>query len=43
MRIAFEEPTGIWVRGADGEAVALAFPAFVAAVEDGTVAPDDRV
>ena len=33
----------MWVRGADGEAAALTFPSFVAAVEDGAVLPDDRV
>ena len=31
------------VRGADGAEVALTFPAFVAAVEDGAIAPDDQV
>lgn len=43
MRVPREEPTGVWVRGADGEAAALTFPAFVAAVEDGAVLPDDLV
>ena len=43
MRISLEEPTGMWVRGEDGQAVPLTFPAFVAAVEDGAVSPDDHV
>jgi hypothetical protein len=43
MRLSFEEPTGVWVQGADGETAALTFPAFVAVVEAGTVAPDDQV
>lgn len=43
MRFSMQEPTGIWVHGADGETVLLSFPAFVAAIEDGAVLADDAI
>ncbi len=43
MRLSFEEPTGLWVRGQDGETVPFTFPAFVAAIEAKAIVPDDQV
>ncbi len=43
MRLSWEEPTGVLVRGHDGMEAQVSFTDFVQAIENGTIYPEDQI